>query len=152
MAARTALEIVCAWEEGTEVNRLRAENAYLKAQLELWQGDTTEPVKGKYYFAPKELLEMHGWRFLAEEPALRCEGPRWRQFRRLLDGTKVDVYEHVFLAPYEYDDDDYFGRTGWIEFGFQNTDLHQICEVEWDELCHPTRYLNSDDEICLACS
>eukprot|EP00966_Prymnesium_polylepis_P107195 2482282-Prymnesium_polylepis.1 len=89
------------------------------------------PQTGKYYFADEKLMEDHGWSF-QEGVALRYEGTDEKSVS-CVDGTTRKYLDHVFTAPYTYDHDDAFGRTGWIQVGFQTHELHQVLEVEWED-------------------
>ena len=131
------------------MEQLRAENAALKDELKLWKGDTELPKIGSYYFADELLIEIHGCSFgdNSDCTPLRYEGTRWRSITRV-DGSEAAFFEHVFTAPYTYDDDDAFDRSGWIKLGFETFNLHRISPVEWDADWNiPLRYLSSDDTI-----
>lgn len=142
-----ALSLVLGWHEGTVVSELRDEISRLQSELAIWKGETELPHVGHYYFAPAELLRMHGWTFLAETTALRFEGSSWRSIERH-DGTKLQIYEHEFKIAYEYGDDDVQGRTGFITFRFTTPDLHQLYQDEIQFFSEEVRYLDDEDKVC----
>jgi hypothetical protein len=121
---------------------LKAENESLKRELQLWKAGKELPEVGKYYFAGEKILENHGWSF-DEGVALRYEGTKEKNVIRF-DGTTQKHLDHIFTAPYTYDHDDAFGRTGWIKLGFETYELHQVIDVEW-EACPNVIYLDEND-------
>lgn len=142
-SALSALRVVLDVSEVAELRRLREENARLSHELSLWKADTEVPQVGEYYFSgSKELLEFHGWTFYHPLVALRYEGAQWETVRRV-DGTTKDFYRHIFLAPYEYDEDD--SRTGWIKFGFESWELHQLCKIDDFKDFQQVVYLDHND-------
>lgn len=141
------LAIVLGWHEGTVAKELRDEINRLKAELSLWKGETELPKVGNFYFAPDSLFQIHGWSFLAETTALRYDGSEWRCIERH-DGTKLQIYEHVFTSAYEYGAGDVQGRSGFITFRFTTPELHQLYCDEIQFFSENVRYLDANDNVC----
>jgi hypothetical protein len=128
-----------------KLTSLKAEIESLKQELQLWKAGKEFPEAGKYYTAAFELLQIHGWEFFGPTVALRCDGTRWRTMTRE-NGTTSAYFEHVFTAPHKYDNDDTFGRTGWIKMGFETHELHQTSPVVWEDF-HWIKYLDHNDNL-----
>jgi len=147
-----ALRTVLAVREVEELTALREENQALRYELRLWKGHKELPVEGEYYFADEKLLESHGWEF-HEECALRYDGVveeekeinEW--IGQYLVTKKKSYLFHVFTAPYMYDEDDFFQRTGWTKFKLETYELHNTFKVREDELENETKYLDENDEV-----
>ena len=124
-----------------KLTSLKAENESLKQELQLWKAGKEFPEVGKYYTATDQLLEIHGWEFFGPAVALRCDGTRWRTLTRD-NGTTSAYFEHVFTAPFKYDDND----TCWVKLGFETHELHQMSFVVWEEFDYIT-YLDHNDNL-----
>ena len=78
--AEQALSVVMSkWgtEAIAERNALLAEIKRLKDELQLWKGPGQLPVVGKYYTAPEEMIEQHGWEFF-QDFYLRYDKSFWK--------------------------------------------------------------------------
>ena len=145
IAKHTALRVVLNMREIEELTALREETNNLREELKLWKNGKELPKIGKYYFADDNLLETHGWTF-QEGIALRYEGTVERNVTNVY-GNTCKYIEHIFTAPYEYDNEDDFDRTGWIKIGFETHELHQTREVDWDDFApNDVLYLDSNDK------
>ena len=127
------------------MKRLRVENSQLKEQLCLWQNGTKIPVRGEYYTIDDYTTEMHGWEF-ANGTAFRYDGTRDKIYNILGSTEEKVVHQHMFCAPYQYDDDDGFGRVGWIKLGLETYELHHALIID-EELLHEYKYLTSEDVV-----
>ena len=147
-AYETALRIVLGVKELEAITALRNELSTLQNELTLWKGGKELPEVGKYYFADENILEIHGWSF-EEGVALRYEGTEEKNVTRP-DGSTLKYLAHIFTAPYTYDADDHWHRTGWIKIGFETHELHQTSEVIWDEMAISVLYLDHNNQQAVA--
>ena len=121
----TSLRVVLGVNELKELKDLRKKVITLQNELKLWKGNTRLPEVGKYYFAEEKLMEDHGWTF-GDDDALRYEGTKEKNVTRC-DGTTLTYVAHVFTAPYSC-------NNVWVTFDFETYQLHQIWEVEWQNV------------------
>ena len=138
--AEQALSVVMSkWgtEAIAERNALLAENKRLKDELELWKGPTQLPVVGKYYTAPEEMIEQHGWEFF-QDFYLRYDKSFWKSYQG--PNGMEETYVHQFTAPFKDDND------LWIKFFFETYELHQLLRVEWENEYSGALYVDSNDQ------
>lgn len=139
MTCEAALRVVLDVCELEQLSSLRAENEALRNELALWKGGKGEPEIEKYYTVTDELLDVH------DVIALRCDGKEWTTVT-CHDGTSYPVLEYIFTAPFKYEPDDMFGRTGWVQIRIETHELHQTSEVVWEEH-HAIMFLRKDDQV-----
>ena len=149
-------------EKCTQIAELQRENCKLDGELRRWTTLRGVPVivpqDGEYFTASDELFEAHGWEFPEDCTVLRYDRAYKRDEKhpsqdcahwlpRHSDGSKLSTYVHRFTSAHTFDANDSKGRTGFVTFEFECSELHDMYKVDASNIDEGAQYVDQNDTV-----
>ena len=165
---RQAIATRNSFEDAKQITELQHENQ--QVLREMWKVDgelrrwTTlrgvpviVPQDGQYFTASEQLFEAHGWEF-PEGTLLRYDRAYQRDEKhpsqdcahwppRYSDGSKLSTYVHRFTSAHTFDADDSKGRTGFLTFEFECSELHDMYKVDASNIDEGAQYVDQNNTV-----